>query len=358
MFDSRSFDAHESVTYFSDAASGLRGILAIHSTQLGPALGGCRAWFYDNDEAALQDALRLSRGMSYKNAVAGLPLGGGKAVIIRKPGETVTEAQFEAFGRVVERLHGRYITAEDVGVSVADMSCVARSTSYVSGLPSRGKAAGGDPSPKTAYGVYCGILAAIQARLSTRNVKGLRVAVQGLGSVGRHLCERLHTEGAKLVVADINNAACQMAQQQFGAKVVAIDEILFQNVDVVSPCALGGILNAKSIPKIRAPIIAGGANNQLATPEDGELLRKRHILYAPDYVINAGGIICAAAEYLHTGNEKEVWERVALIEQTLTQIFQESAATKVPPHQVADALALKRLAQEFDANNAIKKGIA
>lgn len=354
MFDNRSFDAHESVTYFSDAASGLRGIVAIHSTHLGPALGGCRAWFYDNDEAALQDALRLSRGMSYKNAVAGLPLGGGKAVIIRKPGQAVTEAQFEAFGRIVEQLNGRYITAEDVGVSVSDMSCVARSTSFVSGLPHQGAAAGGDPSPKTAYGVYCGILAAIQARLSTRSVKGLRIAVQGLGSVGRNLCDRLHAEGAILFVADISKAACEMAQQKYGATVVSIDEILYQDVDVISPCALGGILNAESIPKILAPVIAGGANNQLATPEDGELLRKRNILYAPDYVINAGGIICAAAEYLHTGNEKEVWERVALIEQTLTEIFKESAATQAPPHQVADALALKRLAQELDRNNAAK----
>jgi leucine dehydrogenase len=346
MFDSRSFDAHESVTFFSDAASGLRGIVAIHSTQLGPALGGCRAWFYDNDEAALQDALRLSRGMSYKNAVAGLPLGGGKAVIIRKPGQAVSEAQFEAFGRVVENLNGRYVTAEDVGVTVQNMRSIARSTSYVSGLPSNGKAAGGDPSPKTAYGVYCGILAATQARLSTRSLKGLKVAVQGLGSVGRHLCERLHADGAELIVADINEAACQMAQQKFGAKIVSIDEILFQDVDVIAPCALGGILNAQSIPKLRAPIIAGGANNQLATPEDGELLRNRSILYAPDYVINAGGIICAAAEYLHTGSEEEVWKRVAQIEQTLTDIFKQAAATNTPTNKVADALALKLLAQQ------------
>ncbi|MGH8506948.1 MAG: Leu/Phe/Val dehydrogenase [Stenotrophobium sp.] len=358
MFNSRSFDAHESVTYFSDAASGLRGIVAIHSTHLGPAFGGCRAWFYDNDEAALQDALRLSRGMSYKNAVAGLPLGGGKAVIIRKPGQVVTEAQFEAFGRVVEQLNGRYITAEDVGVSVADMGYVARSTSHVSGLSRNDTTAGGDPSPKTAYGIYCGILAAIQARLNTRDFSGLRVAVQGLGSVGRHLCERLHAAGAKLVVADINDAACRMAQQQFGTRIVPTDEILFQDVDVISPCALGGILDAQAIPKIRAPIIAGGANNQLATEEDGQRLHDRHILYAPDYVINAGGIICAAAEYLHSGNEAEVWERVARIEQTLTEIFRESASTNTPTNQVADTLALQRLAQACVTNNTAKKGIA
>ncbi|PTU30850.1 Leu/Phe/Val dehydrogenase [Stenotrophobium rhamnosiphilum] len=341
MFDSRSFDAHESVTYFSDAASGLRGIVAIHSTRLGPAIGGCRAWFYDNDEAALQDALRLSRGMSYKNAVAGLPMGGGKAVIIREPGKAVTEAQFEAFGRIVQQLNGRYITAEDVGVSVTDMGYVARNTSFVSGLHHEGAAVGGDPSPKTAYGVYCGILAAVQARLSTRNLKGLSVAVQGLGSVGRHLCGYLHEAGVKLVVADINAAACEAAKQKFGATVVSVDEILFQDVDVVAPCALGAILNEQSIPKILAPIIAGGANNQLATLEDGQRLHDRHVLYAPDYVINAGGIICATAEYLHTGNEKEVWDRVAGIGKTLAEIFSESTAKDTPTNVVADALALR-----------------
>ncbi|AXQ28587.1 Glu/Leu/Phe/Val dehydrogenase [Solimonas sp. K1W22B-7] len=354
MFSSSGYDAHESVTFFSDAASGLRGVVAIHSTRLGPAFGGCRAWFYDNDEAALQDALRLSRGMSYKNAVAGLPLGGGKAVIIRKPGETVTPAQFEAFGRIVEQLGGRYITAEDVGVSMSDMIHVARSTAHVGGLPQAGQAAGGDPSPKTAYGVYCGILAAIQARLSTRSFSGLKIAVQGLGSVGRNLCERLHAAGAELVVADINAAACEAAQQRFGARVVPVGEILFQAVDVVAPCALGGILNAQTIPRIRAPIIAGGANNQLATAEDGQRLHDRHVLYAPDYVINAGGIICAAAEYLRTGSEDQVWARVARIEQTLAGVFLESVSTDTPPHLVADALALQRLSPAPRASSPAK----
>lgn len=345
MFNSKAYDGHEGVTFFSDPASGLKGIVAIHSTALGPAAGGCRAWAYENEEAALQDVLRLSRGMSYKNAVAGLPLGGGKAVIIREPGKPVTEAQFEAFGRVVERLHGAYVTAEDVGVSVADMKCVARSTSYVSGLSSHAGTAGGDPSPKTAYGVYCGIVAAVKARLGLSELKGLRVAVQGLGSVGRHLCENLHKAGAQLIVSDIDTTACNRIRKQFGAEVVSPDEILFQDVEVVSPCALGGIINAQSIPRVRAPIIAGGANNQLATPEDGLALHERGILYAPDYVINAGGIICAASEYLKSASEDAVWLRVAGIEQTLAAIFAESKASGTPPHVIADTLALKRMAQ-------------
>lgn len=343
MFTSHAYDGHEGVTFFSDTASGLKGIVAIHSTARGPAAGGCRAWAYDSEDAALEDVLRLSRGMSYKNAIAGLPLGGGKAVIIREPGKPVTAAQFEAFGRVVERLHGAYVTAEDVGVSVADMQHVARSTSYVSGVVSNGDTAGGDPSPKTAFGVYCGILAAVQARLGLPDLKDLRVAVQGLGSVGRQLCENLHKAGARLIVADINPVACEQVRLQFDAEVVSPDEILFQEVEVVSPCALGSVINAQSIPRIRAPIVAGGANNQLATPEDGLALHARGILYAPDYVINAGGIICAASEYLKQGSEADVWQRVAGIEQTLTEIFAESKRTDTPPHVIADTLALARM---------------
>lgn len=343
MFSSKAYDGHENVTFFSDAASGVRGIIAIHSTALGPAAGGCRAWAYESEEAALQDVLRLSRGMSYKNAVAGLPLGGGKAVILREPGKPVSAAQFEAFGRAVERLRGAYVTAEDVGVSVADMACVARSTSHVSGLSSHGGSAGGDPSPKTAYGVYCGIVAAAHARLGRDDLAGLRVAVQGLGSVGRHLCENLHQAGARLVVSDIDASACARIRERFGAEVVPPDAILFQDVDVVSPCALGGILDAQSIPRLRAPIVAGGANNQLAGPEDGLALHARGILYAPDYVINAGGIICAASEYLRSASEEQVWQHVTRIGQTLADIFAESKATGTPPHVIADALALRRI---------------
>jgi leucine dehydrogenase len=346
MFDTNAYDGHEQVTHFFDETSGLRGIIAIHSTVRGPAFGGCRAWFYENDQLALQDALRLSRGMSYKNAVAGLPLGGGKAVIIRKPGQVVTPAQFEAFGLAVNRLEGRYITAEDVGVKEADMASIARNTRYVAGLPRKGAAAGGDPSPKTAYGVYCGILAAAKAKLGTSDLKGMRIVVQGLGSVGYRLCEALKNAGAELFVSDINLAVCEKAKREIGAVIVSADEILFQDVDVIAPCALGGILNATSIPKIRATVIAGGANNQLAEPADGQALQDRGILYAPDYVINAGGIICAAAEYLGTGSEAQVWERVSEIGQTLTEIFSESAATNTPPHVVADARAKKLMATD------------
>ena len=346
MFDTSAYDGHEQVTHFFDETSGLRGIIAIHSTVRGPAFGGCRAWFYDSDQLALQDALRLSRGMSYKNAVAGLPLGGGKAVIIRKPGQVVTPEQFEAFGRAVERLEGRYITAEDVGVKEADMACIARGTRHLAVLPRQGTAAGGDPSPKTAYGVFCGIQAAVKARLGSREVKGLRVAVQGLGNVGYGLCQLLKEAGAELIVSDINAAACERAQRELGASVVAADQILFQDCDVLAPCALGGILNAQTIPLIRAKVVAGGANNQLAEAADGQLLHGRGILYAPDYVINAGGIICAAAEYLGGSSDEQVWQRVAVIEQTLGEIFHESSATNTPPHQVADARARSLMAQQ------------
>ena len=345
MFDSDAFDAHEGVTFVADAASGLRAIIAIHSTKLGPSFGGCRAWTYATPAVALNDALRLSRGMSYKNAMAGLPFGGGKAVILRPAGGTVSDAQFEAFGRAVNDLGGRYITAEDVGVSVRSMQLVARHTRYVGGLP-RGEGTShrdGDPSPRTALGVYCGIEAAVRARLGGRGLQGLRVAVQGLGNVGFNLCELLHRAGAVLTVADIDQAAVERAQERFGATAVSIDDILYQDVDVLAPCALGGIFNGKSIPLLKAAVIAGGANNQLATDADGQRLHERGILYAPDYVINAGGIIWVSAEYLGEFEETQALVRVRRIGQTLDGIFEESARSGLPPHAVADARARQLL---------------
>lgn len=342
MFETKAFDGHESVHFFSDRTSGLKGIIAIHSTARGPAFGGCRVWSYADSEQALHDVLRLSRGMSFKNAVAGLPFGGGKAVIIRNAGEQISDAQFEAFGRIVDGLSGRYITAEDVGVSVKNMSLVARRTKFVSGLPHDG-GIGGDPSPKTAFGVFCGIKAAVKARLGRDDLKGLRVAVQGLGSVGRNLCSMLHEAGAILLVADVNESAVAGAEKNFSAKVVSVNEILYQDVDVVSPCALGGILNADSIERIKAPVIAGGANNQLATDLDGQRLHGRRILYAPDFVINAGGIISAAAEYLQEFSEAEVMNRVAKIGATLADIFVRAEATNTPTNVVADQIARERL---------------
>lgn len=346
MFDSNSFDSHEHVSFFSDAATGLEAIVAIHSTALGPAMGGCRAWHYADSASALTDALRLSRGMSYKNAIAGLPLGGGKAVILRNGAEPISDAQFEAFGDAVQRLGGAYVTAEDVGVSMRSMVTVSRRTRFVSGLPPLAGAneIGGDPSPKTALGVFLGIRAAVRARLGRNDLTDLRVAVQGLGNVGFHLCEHLHAAGAKLVVADINMAAVEKACMQFGAKAVPVGEIIFQDVDVFAPCALGAILDVDSIPGIRASVIAGAANNQLRTDADGQRLFDANILYAPDYVINAGGIISAGLEYLGEKDPRVVKSRIEKIEQTLTEMFERSAATRTATNVIADSTARELIA--------------
>jgi leucine dehydrogenase len=345
MFDHPSFDGHEHVALFFDGATGTRGIIAIHSTARGPAMGGCRAWRYPDASAAMTDALRLSRGMSYKNAVAGLPLGGGKAVLL-KDDAPLDDATFEAFGEALEKLGGRYITAEDVGVSERNMVAVSRRTSYVTGLPQRASAGvGGDPSPHTALGVYLGLRAAVKARLNRADLHGVSVAVQGLGSVGRNLCRHLHEAGAKLIVADINPTAVRHVCDAYGAMVVPVDEILFQPVDVVSPCALGAILDTQSIPKISAKIIAGGANNQLRTDADGQRLVDAGILYAPDYVINAGGIISVGLEYLGETDPGVVSARVKGIASTLETIFTGSRATGRATNLIADEMARQRLGQ-------------
>jgi leucine dehydrogenase len=344
VFTQPAFDGHEAVHFFRDEATGLRAIIAIHSTALGPAAGGCRVWAYESEALALTDALRLSRGMSFKNAIADLPMGGGKAVILKDPTQRPSEAAFEAFGRAVNQLGGCYITAEDVGVSVYDIACVARSTRYVSGLHSTASGkAGGDPSPKTARGVFHGIRAAVRAQLRRDELAGLTVAVQGLGNVGYQLCRELKAAGAELVVADIHSAAVERARDELGAQALPIDQILFAQADVLAPCALGGVLNADTIPQLRATIVAGAANNQLLTPEDGERLRQRGILYAPDYVINAGGIISASAEYLGTMNEAKVWEKVAAIGETLTLMFAQARASEQPVSLIADRLARERI---------------
>lgn len=341
MFGHEGFDGHEAVTAFNDERSGLRGFVAIHSTALGPAMGGCRVWQYADAGAALTDVLRLSRGMSYKNAIAGLPRGGGKAVIMREPTTPMNEAMFEAFGDVVERLGGRYVTAEDVGVSEHDMVSVARRTRYVGGLPRNGVS--GDPSPKTALGVFLGIRAAVKARLGKRELTGLTVAVQGLGNVGRHLCTLLHRAGAKLIVADLNPAVVNSICERLGAVAVDVDSILSQKADVFAPCALGGVLTADTIARLCVPIVAGAANNQLRSDEDGRRLFDAGILYAPDYVINAGGIIACGQGYLQPGDDALVDDRVAGIERSLTELFERSASERVPTNLIADALARERL---------------
>ena len=338
-WDLPDFDAHEVVQFVTDPKTGLKAIIAIHSTHLGPAAGGCRFWHYADDGEALTDALRLSRGMSYKNAMAGLPLGGGKSVILANADRTKTPELLHAFGKAVDRLGGRYITAEDVGINVADMIEVARSTQYVAGLPNSSGDVGGDPGPHTALGVFLGIKAAVKRALGKDSLKGLHIAMQGAGSVATGVALHACAEGAKLSIADIDAAKAKKLADRAGGEVVSPDDILTLDADVLSPCALGAILNDKSIGELRVPIVAGAANNQLATDEDGQRLQARGILYAPDYVINAGGIINVCTEYLGDGDASLVRERIQGIPVRLEEIWTESKQSGRDPAAVADAMA-------------------
>lgn len=332
-----SFDDHENVVAFEDEKTGLAGVIAVHSTHLGPAAGGCRRATYISSDAALTDALRLSQGMSYKNAMAGLPAGGGKAVLYRSNPDVSREDVFRAFGAAIEALKGQYITAEDVGTSVADMQVVAQRTRFVSGLPTREGQAGGDPSPWTALGVFVALQVAAKRPLS-----GARVAVQGLGSVGFKLCERLHAAGARLVVADVDRARVAAAVNQLGAEAVDVDKIHTVEADVFSPNALGASLNIETIPELGAPVICGGANNQLATPADGLRLFTRGVIYAPDYVVNAGGIINVMAEYFQEPSGA-VEARILAIADRVRDILATAAAEHAAPHEVADRMARARI---------------
>ena len=344
VFDHREFDQHESLHFVQDPETGLKAIIAIHSTALGPAAGGCRRWQYATDDDAVTDALRLSRGMTYKNAVAGLKYGGGKSVILASDSAPKSPQLFRAFGRAVDQLGGLYITAEDVGCSVEDMRHVNEVTNYVSGLPQSGSDAGGDPSPVTALGVLLGIEAAVKFRLGADSLEGVRVAVQGVGHVGIHLCRLLHEAGAELTVADVNRDNLRLAREQLPVTVVPPAEILFADVDVLAPCALGNVLSSVTIPKIKAKVIAGAANNQLSTEEDGARLAERDILFAPDYVINAGGIITVSREYDGGSSEEEVRDEVAHIPERLEMIFKEAKQTQQPTNMIADELARRIVA--------------
>lgn len=335
------FDGHEAVTHVSDHASGLRAIIAMHSTHLGPAAGGTRFWHYAAGEDALNDALRLSRGMSYKNAMAGLPLGGGKAVIIADEKRTKTPAMLAAFGRSVEMLGGKYVTAEDVGIGVADMQVVRRETRHVAGLPVAEGAVGGDPGPHTSLGVFLGIKAAVRRALGKDSLAGLHIAMQGAGSVASGVARRAAQEGARLTIADVDGAKAAALAQEVGGQVGDPATILSGEADVVSPNALGAILDDESIAQLRTPIVAGGANNQLARPEHGPALMARGILYAPDYVINAGGIINVSTEYLQDGDAAVVRSRIEGIPDRLEAIWSESVASGRDPATVADAMARK-----------------
>ena len=343
MFDHPSYDHHEGVHFFEDEASGLRAIIAIHSTALGPAAGGCRMWDYANGELALRDALRLSQGMSFKNAMAGLPLGGGKAVIWGNSKTDKSDKLFEVFGRAVESLQGQYYTAEDVGIDTADMGIVATQTRYVAGLD-KGEAASGDPSPITALGVYRGIKECAQRVFGTADLSGRMIAVQGVGSVGGYLCDHLAGEGAKLLVADIDEAELERVCERTGAKRVSPAKIYDTEADIFSPNALGAIINADTVPRIGARIIAGGANNQLATAEMGQVMKDKGILYAPDYVINGGGIINVAAEISGEYSREWVMSKLDSLVGTLGQVLDEALSSDEPTHLVAERIARSRIA--------------
>lgn len=335
--DNQNQDLHEHLEIFEDSKSGLSGVISIHSTALGPATGGCRFWQYASQAEAIQDALRLSEGMSYKNALAGLPFGGGKAVIIRPPGSFDRNALFKAFGTVVQKLNGDYLTAEDVGTTLDDMTAVGMNSRYVAGLQRKGSVAGGDPSPWTALGVFETIRACVRYKLG-KDLSGIRIAVQGLGNVGSEVCRLLHAEGALLFVADIDVARAAFAAEEYGATILPNSQILSADVDVFTPCALGGVLDEGNIAKLRAGIIVGGANNQLATVIDGQRLSDRDILYAPDYVVNAGGIINVVAEYLGEPSSA-VGSRVHQIAGRVMQIVRTAEEENRATSTVADVMA-------------------
>ena len=344
VFNHAEFDNHEALHFFTDEPTGLEAIIAVHSTALGPAAGGCRRWSYASKDDALTDVLRLSRGMTYKNAVADLHFGGGKAVILATDSAPKSAQLFAAFGRAVESLAGRYITAEDVGMSVEDMRHVREQTEYVTGLPQSGDSAGGDPSPWTALGVFLGIEAAVKVRLGKDSIDGLTVAVQGIGHVGAHLCRLLHEAGAKLLVADVNRDNLTQISAELPVDIVAPADILYADADVLAPCALGNILTSATIPKIKAQVIAGAANNQLSIEDDGAHLSERNILYAPDYVINAGGIINVSHEYHGDSSEDRVRADIDQIPERLQAIFAAASETGRPTNELADELARRLIA--------------
>lgn len=348
LFDSPAFEKHEGVHAFSDEKSGLRCIIAVHSTARGPAAGGCRMWAYPNSEAALTDALKLSRAMSFKNAMADLELGGGKAVIIGDSKADKTPALFEAFGKAVERVGGRYWTAEDVGVSPADLMHARKHTRYVAGLEGH-DAASGDPSPVTAEGVFRGIALCVE-RAYGRDLAGVTVAIQGVGHVGAYLADKLHAAGAKLVITDVNQQALAEVAGRTGATIVAPEAIFDAEAEVFAPCALGGAVNAETLPRLKGRVVAGGANNQLATPEVGRALYERGMLYAPDYVINGGGIINVAAEIRALDRDTSydpawVEKKLSRLVETLGEVLDQSTSEKRPTNEVADEIAKARISR-------------
>jgi len=334
-------DDYEQVVFCQDKASGLKAVIAIHDTTLGPALGGTRIWNYNTEAEAIEDALRLAKGMTYKNAAAGLNLGGGKAVIIGDAGKVKSEALFRAFGRYIESLNGRYITAEDVGTTVQDMDYIHMETDSVLGH-SRGTGVG-DPSPVTALGIYKGIKSAAKAAFDTDDLKDKTIAVQGVGHVAFQLCRHLHEEGAKLVVTDINQTAVQKAVEEFNATAVEPNAIYSVDCDIFAPCALGGIINDETINTIKAKVIAGSANNQLQTDKHGEKLHEKGIVYAPDFVINSGGVINVAEELAAQYDQESVMMKVSAIYDALDRVFAISKTENIPTSEAANRMAEERI---------------
>ena len=340
LFDTLAEMGHEEVVMCSDPSIGYRGILAVHSMKLGPALGGTRFWQYATDEEAITDALRLSRGMTYKNAVAGLHLGGGKSIIIGDNKTKDRERIFRAHGRFVETLGGRYITAEDVGTSTQDMAFVHMETGHVAGLAGKS----GDPSPVTAHGVFRAVQASVCQKWGSDSLEGKTVAIQGVGSVGSYLAKELHEAGAKLIVSDIDSAKAAKVSKATGAKIVEGDAIFTAEADIFSPCALGGIINDTTIPKLKVQIVAGGANNQLLEERHGDELGRRGILYAPDYVANAGGVINVYGEVAGWDAQRAL-DKADDIYDTILKVFDIAETQHIPTYLAADRLAEQRLAE-------------
>ncbi|MEM7457936.1 MAG: Glu/Leu/Phe/Val dehydrogenase dimerization domain-containing protein [Pseudomonadota bacterium] len=343
MFDNASFDDHEGVHFFSDKDSGLRAVIAIHSTAMGPSSGGTRMWDYASNDAMLTDVLRLSQGMSYKNAMASIPHGGGKAVIWGNSKTDKSEALFKAFGRAVDSLQGNYWTAEDVGIDTADIEIAATQTRYAAGLTT-GAAASGDPSPITALGVFKGIQQTAKRAFGNNDLNGKTVAVQGVGSVGGYTALHLAEAGANLVITDIDQEALTDISARTGAKIVAPDEIYDVEADIFSPNALGAVINEETLKRLKVKVIAGGANNQLRIPAMGELVRRAGIYYAPDYVINGGGIINVAAEISGAYSRDWVDAKLETLIETLGAVLDDALASGRPTNEVADEIARARIA--------------
>ena len=340
IFDAMAKRGHEQLVFWSEPSVGYRGLIAIHDTTLGPALGGTRFWNYASDEEALTDVLRLSRGMTYKAAITGLNLGGGKSVIIGDNRTKEREMIFRAHGRAVESLKGRYITAEDVGTSVDDMEYVRMETDSVTGL----KEGSGDPSPITAFGVYRGIKACAQFRYGEDSLEGKHVIVQGVGHVGHHLCKDLAAEGAKLTVTDIDEGRVRRVVDEFGATAVSAEAVCGVDADIYAPCALGAVINDETLKELKVDIVAGAANNQLAEARHGQALHDLGIVYAPDYVINAGGL-CNVYGELHRWTPEQSRKKAGAIYDTLLRIFNRAKSEEIPTSEAADRVARQRISE-------------